>query len=41
MTFTNVKEIWCDVDDDVNVRRTVKPSITYLAIFSLPISINA
>ena len=28
MKFSQLKEILCDVDDDVDVRRTVKPSIT-------------
>ena len=41
MKFNMVKKIWRDVDDDVDVGRTVKPSIIQLAIFSLLIGIIA
>ena len=40
MKFSTVKKIWRDVDDYVDVRRTVKLSIIQPAIFSLLMGIN-
>ena len=40
MKFSTVKKIWRAVDDDVDVRCTVKPSIIQLVIFSSLIGIN-
>ena len=40
MKFSTVKKIWRDVDDYVDVLRTVKPNIIQLAISSLLMGIN-